>query len=410
LSSTTLVNLLVDLDERFASDDAARERLAQAGYRVEVGAGASDATLAWIDDVFGGAWSSEVAVAQCALAMRDGERAGFAAFDPIGLRYAWLRGIAREPGVGVFGPFGVMPEDRGTLRQAQGDTVAQGDRVVAQGDRVVAQGDSVGSLLLHIALGGLRARGYRRALIAATSEGLVPYYERHAGARVVERFDPRDFTPRPVRTLILASGSGTNFQAVIDRVAQGLPLELAALICNKPGAHAIARAEQAHIPAVVLPWRREEQSRSDYDALLREAVGRFEPELVLLLGWMHLLDPAFVEAFPQMLNVHPAFLPLDPRHDSVGMPDGTIIPAFRGARAARDALAAGSPWAGASVHEVTAQTDRGRVLARKPLRVIAGEDEDALLARLHPIEHALVESAIKRWLYERSFGLERENG
>jgi len=122
---------------------------------------------------------------------------------------------------------------------------------------------------------------------------------------------------------------------------------------------------------------------------------------VLLLGWMHLLEPSFLDAFAQMLNVHPAFLPLEPARDSVGMPDGVTIRAFRGARAVRDALAANSPWVGASVHAVTADTDRGRVLARKPLRVIAGEEEDALLARLHPIEHQLVAIAIKRWLYER---------
>ena len=379
MSSTKLVNLAVDLDERFAGDGAARERVERAGYSLDVAGGASDPVLAWIDDVFGGAWSSEVAVAQSAVAMRDGKPAGFAAFDPTGLRYAWLRGIAREPDVGIFGPLGVEPTLRG----------------------FAAQGDSLGSSLLQVALCGLRARGYRRALIAATSEGLVPYYERHAGARVVERYDPRSLTPAPVRTVVLASGSGTNFQAVIDRVAGGLPLDLAALVCNKPGAYAIERAKAAGIPAIALPWQRGDQSRAQYDALLRDAVARFEPQLVLLLGWMHLLEPAFVDAFPEMLNVHPSFLPLDPSRDRVGMPDGTVVPAFRGARAVRDTLAAGSAWSGASVHEVTAQTDRGRVLTRKPLQVMAGEDEEALLSRLHPIEHILVAAAIKRWLYER---------
>jgi phosphoribosylglycinamide formyltransferase 1 len=367
-----LINLVVDLDERFTSDVAARERIARAGYDISVTSGASDPVLAWIDEVFGGAWSSEVAVAGVALATRDGKPSGFAAFDPRGLRYAWLRGVAREPGVGIFGPFGVAVEHRG-----------------------------IGAALLEIALCGLRARGYRRGLIAATSEGLVPYYERHAGARVVERYDPRSFTPEPIRTVVLASGSGTNFQAVIDRVAGGLPLQLAALVSNRADAFAIERARGAGIPAVVLPWERERHARSEYDRLLHEAVAGFDPELILLLGWMHLLEPAFVEAFPQTLNVHPAFLPLDPQRDSVGMPDGAIIPAFRGARAVRDALAVNSQWVGASVHEVTADTDRGRVLARKPLRVIAGEEEDGVLARLHPIEHQLVAIAIRRWLFER---------
>ncbi len=369
-----MINLVVDLDERYATDAAARERIERGGFGIAVGQGANDPALAWIDETFGGAWSSEVAVAGCALATRDGMPAGFAAFDPRGLRYAWLRGVAREPGIGVFGPFGVAPQYRG---------------------------GSLGSSLLHIALSGLRARGYRRALIAATSDALLPYYQRHTGAQVVERYDPASFTPKPVRTVVLASGSGTNFQAVIDRVADGLPLDLVALVSNRPEAYALERARRANIAALALPWQREMQSRHEYDRTLQHTVAEYEPELVLLLGWMHLLDPAFVGAFPEMLNIHPAFLPLDPARDRVGMPDGTTIPAYRGARAIRDALAANSLWVGASVHEVTTDTDRGRVLARKPLRVIGGEEEDAVLARLHPIEHQLVATAIKRWLYER---------
>ena len=108
-----MINLVVDLDERYASDAAARERIVRAGFDISVGQGAADPALAWIDETFGGAWSSEVAVAGCVLATRDGIPAGFAAFDPRGLRYAWLRGVAREPGVGVFGPFGVAVQYRG---------------------------------------------------------------------------------------------------------------------------------------------------------------------------------------------------------------------------------------------------------------------------------------------------------
>jgi phosphoribosylglycinamide formyltransferase 1 len=380
--STSLVNLAVDLDERYASDADARGRIERAGYGVSVRSSASDAVLAWIDEVFGGAWSSEVAVAQSVVATVDGAPAGFAAFDPVGLRFAWLREMARAPGVGIFGPFGVAPTLRGTLAGAP-------------------QGDTLGSSLLHIALCGLRARGYRRALIGATSDALVPYYQRYTDARVAERYDPQSFTPKPVRTVVLASGSGSNFQAVLDRVADGLPLDLVALVSNKPNAFAIARAEHADIPAIVVPWERDAQSRAGYDRQLLEAVSRCEPELVLLLGWMHLLAPEFVDTFPQMFNVHPAFLPLDPARDVVGMPDGVTIPAFRGARAVRDALAVDSPWVGASVHQVTTETDRGRVLARKPLRVVTGEDEETVLARLHPIEHQLVAVAIRRWLFER---------
>ena len=368
-----LINLAVDLDERFADDAPSRERIGRAGYSLAVDAPAERA-LAWIDDVFGGAWSSEVSVSSAALAECDGAPVGFAAFDASGLRYCWLRGIAREDGVGIFGPFGIEPAHRGS---------------------------ALGPALLHIALCGLRARGYRRALIPATNERLWAYYERHCGARVVETFDRKDVAARAVRTVVLASGNGTNFQAVIDRVEQGLPLELTALVCNKTQAFACERARIANVPAIVLPWMRSDQTREQYDAVLHRTVAEQSPELVLLLGWMHVLSPAFVEAFAQMLNVHPAFLPLEASKDRVTMPDGMVIPAFRGARAVRDALAAHSGWVGASMHEVTMQTDRGRVLVRKPLRVKTGETEDEVFARLHPIEHTVVASAIWRWLFER---------
>ncbi|MEO9169540.1 MAG: formyltransferase family protein, partial [Candidatus Baltobacteraceae bacterium] len=211
------------------------------------------------------------------------------------------------------------------------------------------------------------------------------------------------FTPEPVRTVVLASGRGTNFQAVLDRVSEGtLPLDVTALVTNRNDAFAIERARAAQVPNVhVLPWQRSAQTRAQYDAQLLETVASERPELVLLLGWMHVLDTAFVNAFPELINVHPAFLPLDSSFDVVGVPDGATIPAFRGAHAVSDALEALCPWSGATVHVVRAEADRGPVLARKPLRIVSGEDEAALSERLHPIEHQLLERGIKRWLYER---------
>jgi len=134
---------------------------------------------------------------------------------------------------------------------------------------------------------------------------------------------------------------------------------------------------------------------------LLEVVCREAPDLVLLLGWMHLLSDAFVAAFPEMLNLHPAFLPLDPGRDDVGLPDGTRIPAFRGPRAVHDALAGESRWAGATVHRVTSATDRGPVLARMPLPIEPQEEEAHLMERIHALERDLVKIAVLRWLFER---------
>ncbi len=370
-------NLVVDLDDRYGPQRVAEERrrLDALGVTLAVHHGASDPILAWIDDAFGGTWSSEANVGANVVAMRNGTPVGFATIDPQGLRFAWLRGAAAEEGSGVFGPFGVVKEERGT---------------------------ALGPAILGIALAELQARGYTRAVIGAVgAPALRSYYQRHTGAFVAEEFDPMQFIGRKPRTVILASGSGTNAQSVIDDVRAGLPLDLTAVVSNRDNAFVLERARLAGIATDTIVWDRAQRSRKDYDDELLARVSAFEPELLLLLGWMHVLDARFVSAFPELLNIHPAFLPLDSSRDIVGLPDASEMPAFRGARAVRDALNAGSHWVGATMHGVTLETDRGPVYARRPLRVSKGEDESAVLERLHPVEHEVVRAAVRRWLYER---------
>jgi phosphoribosylglycinamide formyltransferase-1 len=189
---------------------------------------------------------------------------------------------------------------------------------------------------------------------------------------------------------------------VVDaRHAGQLPIELAGLIVNDSGAYAAERARQAGVTVSVVQWERGEEQRRDYNERLLHTVRRFEPDLVLLMGWMHLLDDDFIAAFPELLNLHPSFLPLDPYGDSVTLPDGSETAAFRGAHAIRDALRARSRWVGATVHRVTRATDRGPVMARFPLHVGASETEEALMRRVHEVEHRLVLTAINRWMFER---------
>ena len=349
--------------------------LAAAGCAFEIRESADDRTLAWIDDTFGGTWSGEAYLSSNAIVTRDGAPIAFASFDPKRATYAWLRGEGARAGTGIFGPFGVDPAHRGT---------------------------GIGQAAMTLALFGLHGKGYARALIPAVGgERLIRYYERTTGAAIAEQFDPLQHVTRPIRTTILASGSGTNAQAVIDAVAAGLPLDIRAVISNRPDAGVLARAAGALIPRDVVSWDRARESREQYDVRLLATVRSRDPELVLLLGWMHLLDRNFVEAFANVFNIHPAFLPHDPSRDDVGMPDGTVIPAFRGANAIREAREAHSPWVGASFHAVTMQTDRGAVLVRKPLRVAADEEDATVLERLHPMEHRVVTAGIRRWLFER---------
>ncbi len=189
---------------------------------------------------------------------------------------------------------------------------------------------------------------------------------------------------------------------MLERARAGkLPLDVAALVCNHAGAGALAVAREHGVEAIALPWHRGEESRAGYDARVLDAVARTEPQLVLLLGWMHLLPAAFLARFPETINLHPAFLPLDPAADQTIAPDGTTIPALRGAHALRDALRGGVAWSGATVHHVTPATDRGAVLVRTPLAVGAAADEAALREKIRPVEFATVAAAIRRWTFER---------
>jgi phosphoribosylglycinamide formyltransferase-1 len=376
---SSLVNLIVDLDERSMRSPSFPQTAIELPSEVCVAppSAADDRTLAWIDELFSGTWSSEAFVGSNVVARRAGMPIGFATLDPKGLRFAWLGGVAREPGVGIFGPFGLEPAERKT---------------------------GLGRELLRRALGGLRERDYTRALIPAIGdERLARYYADSIGARVVERFE-RSALLRPARrTLVMASGNGSNFQAVVEAAQSGaLPIEVVALLTNNRGAYVVERARDAGLGSIhIVPWNREEESRAAYDARLLEVAASEKPDLILLLGWMHLLGDTFVQAFPHMFNLHPAFLPLDPERDEVTLPDGTQMPALRGPRAVRDALAISSRWIGATIHHVTPATDRGPVLARKPLRVEPGESEADLEARLHAVEHRLVRAGVTRWLYER---------
>lgn len=337
----------------------------------------SERALAWIDEEFGGSWSSE-AFAGSTLVARDdtGAPIGFATYDAK-MQFRWLRGLARQPGVGIFGPIGVAQSHREK---------------------------GVGTELLLTALGKLRERGYSKALVAAVGEQkTIDWYRRVAGAEIAERYDVTALVPRKPRVTVMVSGSGTNLQSVLDRARSGdLPIDVVAVVSNAADAYALERARKAGVPSIrTVVWKRKEEGREAYDLRLLAEVRADEPDLVLMLGWMHLLSERFVCAFPSLVNLHPAFLPLDPARDDVVMPDGTRMPAYRGPDAVGDALRDSQRWTGATVHAVTAATDRGPVLARKPLRVAAGETQDRVMQRVHPLEHDLVATAVRRWIYER---------
>ncbi len=369
------VNLSAPLGERYgaAALGAALRAGERLGYRFVRVDGPDERLCAWIDWTFAPSWwSSETRDGSAWYALAaDGTIAGFAAFGARERTWPWLRAYRERPETGVFGPFGVAEAHRKT---------------------------GLGATLLTLALCALAERHATALIPAVSGERLIASYRERCAARIVDTYD---YVLRPARAVILASGNGTNAQAVIDETLAGRnALELAAVIANDAAARVRERARAAGVAEEAVVWRRGEESRAAYDARVIDAVGRFAPDLVLLLGWMHLLPAAFLARFPQTINVHPAFLPFDPEADAVTMPDGSTITAFRGARSPEATIAAGAGWSGVSVHRVTPATDRGSILVRTPLRLAPPLDLDELRAALRPLEHAAVAKAIRRWSLE----------
>jgi phosphoribosylglycinamide formyltransferase-1 len=211
------------------------------------------------------------------------------------------------------------------------------------------------------------------------------------------------------RLAVLASGSGTNLQALLDAIAAGeLEAEVAVVVSDRPDAGALARAAAAGVPAVSLPLacRRDPTAREAFDRRLADVVAAFAPDLVVLAGWMLILSPAFLDRFPgRIVNVHPALLPAD-GGDEVASSHGAL-PALRGPRVVRDALVHRLPVTGATTHWVTTTVDAGPVILCEEVVIAADDDEAQLHERIRRVEHRLLPRAVALALAELS---EKEEG
>ena len=176
---------------------------------------------------------------------------------------------------------------------------------------------------------------------------------------------------------VLASGSGTNLQALLDAVhAEGHPV--LAVASDKPDARALDRARDAGVATRVFP-RADFASREDRDTAIAAWLQESGVELVVLAGYMQLLTPAFLGAFPQrVINVHPS-----------------LLPAFPGIAAIDQALDYGAKVAGVTVHFVDEGVDTGAIILQRAIEVGDAADADALHDRLRPLEHALLPDAVR---------------
>ena len=181
-----------------------------------------------------------------------------------------------------------------------------------------------------------------------------------------------------MRIGVLASGSGSNLQAILDRCADGsIPAQVAVVISNVSGAKALSRAEAAGVPALLLPHGAY-PTRDAYDAELVSLLRRHQVELVCLAGFMRLITPVLLSDFQnRILNIHPA-----------------LLPAFPGLHAVRQALKAGVRVSGCTVHIVDEGTDTGPIVIQAAVPVLDGDTEESLAARILVQEHRCYPRAI----------------
>jgi phosphoribosylglycinamide formyltransferase 1 len=185
------------------------------------------------------------------------------------------------------------------------------------------------------------------------------------------------------RLVVLASGSGSNLQAILDACADGtLPARVVAVVSDRPGATALARAAAAGVTAVPLPLDPGE-SRADYDTRLAEAVAAHDPDLVVLAGWMRILTMSFLGRFPDcVVNLHPA-LP------------GELPGTHAIERAWHEALAGERTRTGVTVHLVPDEgVDAGPVLATATVPIQPDDTLESLTSRIHATEHRLLVSTL----------------
>jgi phosphoribosylglycinamide formyltransferase 1 len=185
--------------------------------------------------------------------------------------------------------------------------------------------------------------------------------------------------PDGSRFAVLASGSGTNLQALLN----AYPRELVVVAGNRAEAFALERARLAGVPVEFVDPG-DFETRKEFDAELAERVARHDVGLVVGAGYMRVLTPIFLERFPAVINVHPS-----------------LLPEFKGLDAVKRALEAGVERTGVTVHLMVEEVDAGPMIRQEVVPVLPGDTEETLLERLHPVEHRLLVGAVADYFWGR---------
>ncbi|WP_394205701.1 phosphoribosylglycinamide formyltransferase [Shewanella waksmanii] len=190
--------------------------------------------------------------------------------------------------------------------------------------------------------------------------------------------------PECYRVLVLISGNGSNLQAIIDGCDDHLGAEVVGVISNKPDAYGLVRAHHSEIDTSCVIAHKGE-SREEYDQRLSAAIEKYQPDLIVLAGFMRILSDKFVGQYlGKMINIHPS-----------------LLPKYPGLHTHQRAIDAKEVEHGASVHFVTPELDAGPVILQAKVPVYAEDDADVLAQRVHEQEHAIYPLVVKWFSQQR---------
>jgi len=180
------------------------------------------------------------------------------------------------------------------------------------------------------------------------------------------------------RIAVFASGSGSNFQAIADAVNAGkLDVHIGLLVCDRPNARVVERAKQLGIPSFVFRPK-EYESREQYEQEILQRLQELEIDLVVMAGYMRLITQVLVKPlYGRLINIHPS-----------------LLPAFPGLNAVKQALDYGVKVTGVTVHYVDGGMDTGPIIAQQSLDIIPDDTEESIAASIHLIEHVLLPQVI----------------
>lgn len=190
-----------------------------------------------------------------------------------------------------------------------------------------------------------------------------------------------------LKAVVLLSGEGTLLQSFIDSREQGLPLEICAVVSNRPNAGGLVRAKRAGIPTHNVDHTQFAE-RASFEQALSDCIDKYNPDLIILAGFMRILGGPFVDHYRnRLINIHPA-----------------LLPKYKGLDTHRRAIESGDKEHGSSVHLVTRELDSGSVIAQVKLPILPDDTPETLATRTKMKEHLLYPEVV-RWIAEKKLSL-----